>query len=109
MHGNDADDRIPALEDILADNRYNAFDEAHRSEIRHRIIDAIDDLSEDQQAVIIETEFTGRSFQELSEEWDIPIGTLLARKSRGIAKIREALSDLSSTPERKEINHDNTY
>jgi len=109
MHGNDADDRIPALEDVLADNRYNAFDEAHRSEIRQRIIDAIDDLSEDQQAVIIETEFTGRSFQELSEEWDIPIGTLLARKSRGIAKIREVLSDLSLTPERKEINHDNTY
>ncbi|MBN1881004.1 MAG: sigma-70 family RNA polymerase sigma factor [Deltaproteobacteria bacterium] len=102
LHGNNTDDRAPALEDILADNRYNAYDETHRSEIRRRITEAIDDLSEDQQAVIIETEFIGKSFQELSEEWDIPIGTLLARKSRGIVKIREALSDLSPTPERKE-------
>jgi len=108
MHGTAGDDRVPALEDVLADNRYNAFDEAHRSEIRRRITEAIDDLSEDQQAVIIETEFIGKSFQELSEEWDVPMGTLLARKSRGIAKIRETLGDLSPTAERKETDHDNT-
>ena len=35
----------------------------------------------------------GRTFRELSEEWGVPLGTLLARKSRAIAKVREALRE----------------
>jgi DNA-directed RNA polymerase specialized sigma24 family protein len=35
----------------------------------------------------------GRSFQELAEEWDEPLGTLLSRKSRAKARLREMLSE----------------
>ena len=65
-----------------------------RSEIRRRVYLAIDELSDDQKAIIIETEFQGRTFQDLSLEWDIPIGTLLSRKSRAMARIKSSLQDL---------------
>jgi len=44
---------------------------------------------------VIATEFDGRSFRELSEAWEIPIGTLLARKSRALRKVKDALIGLT--------------
>lgn len=67
--------------------------EVTRAELRRNIIEAIDALPEEQREVVIETEMKGRTFRELSEEWEIPIGTLLARKSRAIAKVRESLRE----------------
>ena len=89
------DDPNLSLSNILYDPKYDAFDELYRSEIRERIFEAIDSLGDDEKAVIIETEFNGRTYRELSREWGIPMGTLLARKSRALGKIREALSDLN--------------
>ena len=65
-----------------------------KKELRGKIYDAIDTLSDDQRAVVIATEFENRSFRELSEEWRIPIGTLLARKSRALQKIKKELTGL---------------
>jgi RNA polymerase sigma factor (sigma-70 family) len=65
--------------------------EVTRAELRKSIVSAIERLSGEQKAVVIETELNGRSFRDLSREWGIPIGTLLARKSRALAKIRESL------------------
>ncbi len=67
--------------------------EITRAELRRNIFEAIDDLPEDQKAVVLETEMNGRTFRELSAEWGIPIGTLLARKSRALAKVRESLME----------------
>jgi len=61
------------------------------------MMEAINKLSADQQAIIYETEFGGHSFQELSDRWNIPIGTLLARKSRAISKLQEILKDVQFT------------
>lgn len=91
----DGDDPNLSLSNILYDPKYDAFDELYRSEIRERIFGAIDSLGDDEKAIIIETEFNGRAYRELSREWEIPKGTLLARKSRALKKIREALSDLN--------------
>jgi RNA polymerase sigma-70 factor (ECF subfamily) len=63
-----------------------------KKQIKAKIYDAIDALSEDQRAVVIATEFENRSFRELSEEWRIPIGTLLARKSRALKNIKKELT-----------------
>jgi RNA polymerase sigma factor (sigma-70 family) len=93
--GTDDDDSNLSLSNILHDPKYDAFDELYRAEIRERIFEAIDMLDDDEKAVIIETEFNGRTYREISQEWDIPIGTLLSRKSRALEKIREALSDLN--------------
>jgi RNA polymerase sigma factor (sigma-70 family) len=52
---------------------------------------AISQLRPDEQAVIIATEFDDQTYEELSEEWDIPVGTLLSRKHRALSKLQKIL------------------
>lgn len=53
---------------------------------------SIELLKPDQRAIIFETEFEGTSFEELSERWNVPIGTLLSRKHRAIVKLKELMN-----------------
>jgi DNA-directed RNA polymerase specialized sigma24 family protein len=39
----------------------------------------------------VATELEGASYRELAEEWDEPIGTLLARKHRALRTLRKTL------------------
>jgi RNA polymerase sigma factor (sigma-70 family) len=75
----------------LSENLPDVEKEVARAELRKSIVNAIERLPGEQKAVVLETELNGRSFRDLSIEWGIPIGTLLARKSRALAKIRELL------------------
>jgi RNA polymerase sigma factor (sigma-70 family) len=52
---------------------------------------AISELRPDEQAVIMATEFEQRTYEELSEEWDVPVGTLLSRKHRALSKLHTLL------------------
>ena len=52
---------------------------------------AISQLRPDEQALIIATEFEYQSYEELSEEWDVPLGTLLSRKHRALSKLHRIL------------------
>lgn len=61
---------------------------AERCERLQQIDRAMATLPVEERAVIIATEIEGRSFRELAEEWDTPIGTLLARKHRAMLKLR---------------------
>ncbi len=79
------------MEDVLWDLRYDAADRFQRDEIRRVLFDAIDALVEDQRTIILLTEFEGRSFRELADEWNVPIGTLLSRKSRAMASVRKTV------------------
>jgi RNA polymerase sigma factor (sigma-70 family) len=62
-------------------------------EMRDRLIAALGRLSARERALWIATEIEGRGFRELSEEWGEPLGTLLSRKSRANARLREMLKD----------------
>jgi len=53
--------------------------------------EAIAELRPDEQAVIIATVFEERSYEELSEEWEVPVGTLLSRKHRALSKLHKIL------------------
>jgi len=55
--------------------------------------EAIARLKPDEQAVIVATEFEGITFEELSATWNIPIGTLLSRKHRALAKLSNIITD----------------
>jgi RNA polymerase sigma factor (sigma-70 family) len=59
-----------------------------------RLTEAIDQLEPKQRAVYIATEFDDKTFKELSEEWNEPIGTLLSRKSRAVKTLQTHLKDL---------------
>jgi len=82
-----------SLSDILFDPRYDTFKLVEKKEMHRNMFEAIETLNMDEKAVIIATELEERSFSELSKEWDIPIGTLLARKSRALRKIRAIIEN----------------
>jgi RNA polymerase sigma factor (sigma-70 family) len=67
---------------------------AEDAEFRRRLFAALADLPEPQRAIWIATELEGNTFQDLSERWQVPLGTLLARKHRATAALRVALRDL---------------
>jgi RNA polymerase sigma factor (sigma-70 family) len=81
-----------SLENVLHDRRYNTAIEFERKDISEYIFSVIDSLENDYKEIIYLTEFEGKSFNEISDEFDIPIGTLLSRKSRAINKIKERLN-----------------
>ncbi len=85
---------VLSLQDVIYDAGYDTAREVERKELMDFVFRAVDSLPVEQRAVLIATEFEGWSFRELSKEWEIPIGTLLARKSRAIKNIKEKLTGL---------------
>jgi RNA polymerase sigma factor (sigma-70 family) len=61
-------------------------------EISHDLSRLMDGLNEDEKKLIIDTEVKGRTFSTLSKNWNVPINTLLSRKSRAMAKIRRDMN-----------------
>lgn len=51
----------------------------------------IERLKPEQRSIIIETELEGYSFEQLARKYDVPVGTLLARKHRAMKKLRESM------------------
>jgi RNA polymerase sigma factor (sigma-70 family) len=84
-----------SLKDILQDKRNNIALEIEKKEITDSLFSAIDSLDPEYREIIYLTEFEGQSFKEISEELDIPIGTLLSRKSRAVKKIKDKLNHLN--------------
>jgi len=74
--------------------RYDMQAELDASEIRERLVKALDTLESNQRAVWIATEIDGRSFRDLAATWNLPMGTLLARKHRAVAALQKELMDL---------------
>ncbi len=53
--------------------------------------DALSKLNPNQQMIFIATEIEGYTFEEVADELDIPIGTLLSWKHRGVKKLKEII------------------
>jgi RNA polymerase sigma factor (sigma-70 family) len=83
------------LADLLYDASDNPMVGFEKRETLHNLFEAIETLNEDQRAVLIETEFEGRTFKELAGEWGVPVGTLLARNSRAWVKLRKIFRDFN--------------
>jgi len=81
-----------ALADAAAASTEDPLWMAEKGEMLERIFEAMDELGAEEKAIILATEFEGRPFKDLAVEWGVPIGTLLARKSRALDKIRKRLT-----------------
>jgi RNA polymerase sigma factor (sigma-70 family) len=81
-----------ALSETAVDSGENPALEIEKEEILEDVFAAIEELSAEEKSVILATEMEGRTFKELAEAWGIPLGTLLARKSRALDKIRKQLT-----------------
>ncbi len=84
--------RAAELPEDLSDVRFEASEAMDREEAREALFEAIDELPPAQREVLVATELEGRSFKELAEEWETPIGTLLARKHRAVRALKETLT-----------------
>jgi len=76
---------------MLQDMSRDTAREAEKRILLRQVYRAIDRLNPEDRAVLVATELEGRPFRELAEEWDVPLGTLLARKARALGKIRRAI------------------
>jgi len=81
----------PTLAGLLRDKALAPQSELERKELHGLLYRAIDALPPVDRAIILATDFEGRTFRDLAEEWDAPLGTLLARKARALKKIRNQL------------------
>jgi RNA polymerase sigma-70 factor (ECF subfamily) len=57
--------------------------------------EAISKLQPDEKALIMATEFEGKTFESLSKDWNIPIGTLLSRKHRTLSKLHKLITQIN--------------
>jgi RNA polymerase sigma-70 factor (ECF subfamily) len=64
---------------------------AEQSEFWDATADAIEALPETLRTVVISNGIHGQSFRELSEQMQLPMGTLMARKKKGIDRVRQTL------------------
>jgi len=79
------------LSDTMEDTKSDVNAEVENRELIDQAFRIMDDLAEEEKAVILATEFEGWNYQELSKEWNIPEGTLMARKKRALDKIRKRM------------------
>lgn len=79
------------LADMIASDDPDALEELLAEEDLAALAAGMETLDPRERELIQQTEFEGRTFRELSEEWAVPIGTLLSRKSRAIRKLADAM------------------
>jgi RNA polymerase sigma factor (sigma-70 family) len=82
-----------SLLDALHDPQKDGTSDISRMETRESLFKALSLLDEDQRSILITTELEEKTFQEVSEETGISLGTLLARKSRALKKIKESFNE----------------
>ena len=80
--------------EILADLRQDQVGRLEAQEREAALFHAVDKLPDAQKAVFIATEIEGWTFEELSELWDEPLGTLLSRKHRALQSLRKKIQKL---------------
>ena len=65
--------------------------EIRRMESSHDLSRLMGDLNEDEKKLIVATEINGQTFKDLSRIWNVPVNTLLSRKSRAMAKMQKQI------------------
>jgi RNA polymerase sigma factor (sigma-70 family) len=82
-----------SLAEILPHPDGTPFDHLAELQREAAFARAFDSLSDSEKRLIQANEFEGRTFQDLSREWEVPLGTLLARKSRAVKRLSSALAE----------------
>ena len=76
-------------------SHFDTSKEVEAKEFKKHLHKALKKLDHKQRAIFIETEINKKTFKELSQDWNEPIGTLLSRKSRTIKILKELLSEFN--------------
>src|SRR5687767_3060382 len=90
-----SDEESPiTLQEILPDLGNTPEDAYLKEVLWDAIVDALDELPEEQRQIFVLNEMEDRSFREISEETGISINTLLSRKRYAILALRKKLQQL---------------
>jgi RNA polymerase sigma factor (sigma-70 family) len=90
-----SDDESPiTLSDILPDLGNTPEDSYIREMLWEEIMEALDELPEDQRTIFIQNEIEEKGFREIAEETGVSINTLLSRKRYAILALRKRLQKL---------------
>ncbi len=88
--GADGEGTLPARQDPLVPDPADAV---QQSEQFDRLQSAIDRLPDGEREVILLRHFSQLSFRQIADVMGTPLGTALARAHRGLARLRELMSD----------------
>lgn len=77
----------------IIDDSVSQEEQQDQEKMLDSMFDLIEQLNPDQQEIIIRTEMEGQTFESLSQELEIPIGTLLSRKHRALSKLQKLMLD----------------
>jgi RNA polymerase sigma factor (sigma-70 family) len=77
----------------LRDETINPEETEEREKMYDSMFNLVSLLNPDQQEILIRTEIEGQTFESLSREWEIPIGTLLSRKHRALSKLQKLFNE----------------
>jgi RNA polymerase sigma factor (sigma-70 family) len=93
--GGDSDEQRYFLDDVLpAANMLSADVEMMRETVMEAIMDALEELPEEQRDVFVWHELEDKSFKEIADQTGVPVNTLLSRKRYAVLFLRERLKDL---------------
>ncbi len=92
----------------VAENHQGPVNEISREELQKQLLEALEQVNEDQRILIILHDVEGYSLSELSEILDTPIGTLKSRLHRGRAQIRRILKREPFVPDLRVIETSNS-
>jgi len=90
----DADDELPAFEDLLPSPDAGPEALYARSVLLHELELAVDELPEEQRKVFVAHELEGHSFKEITSETGVSVNTLLSRKRYAVLHLRERLQNI---------------
>ena len=90
----DADDQLPAFEDLLPSPDAGPEALYARNVLLHELELALDELPEEQREVFVAHELEGRSFKEIAAETGVSVNTLLSRKRYAVLHLRERLQNI---------------
>lgn len=82
------------LTEIIADPSAQSDAPMARKVMAEAIMEAIEELPEDQRYVFLQHEIEGKSFKEMSAETGVSVNTLLSRKRYAVLYLRERLAEL---------------
>lgn len=82
------------LEELLADAGTGADGPMLRKLLLESIMEAIEELPEEQRTVFLQHEVEGRSFKQMSADTGVSVNTLLSRKRYAVLYLRQRLADL---------------
>jgi RNA polymerase sigma factor (sigma-70 family) len=90
----DAGEGTGSLGELIADTSIDLDRDLVRRMTVDALATAVASLPAAQREAFVGNVIEGRTFREMAEQTNTPLGTLLARKSRAVAKLRETLEDL---------------